>query len=51
MHYHKYDCIFKILTMGESGVGKTEFMCKYTGDSYPEARESLKRGGKLIIYL
>ena len=39
-----------MLTIGESGVGKTEFICKYTDSSYPEAKEHLLKQGTLIFY-
>ena len=34
MAYHKYDCLFKLLIIGESGVGKTLFLLRFTDDSF-----------------
>ena len=50
MSNRKYDFLFLMLTIGESGVGKTEFICKYTDSSYPEAKAHLRNQGKLIFY-
>ena len=33
MASHKYDYLFNILTIGESGVGKTPFVLRFTDDS------------------
>ncbi len=50
MNNHKYDFLFIMLTIGESGVGKTDFICKYTDDSYQEAKRNLLNLGKFIFY-
>ena len=34
MSYHKYDYLFKILIIGESGVGKTCLLLRFTEDSF-----------------
>ena len=34
MENHKYDHLFKILLLGESGVGKTEFLLRFTDDNF-----------------
>ena len=31
---HKYDCLFKLLIIGESGVGKTCILLRFTEDSF-----------------
>ena len=34
MSSDKYDYVFKILTMGDNGIDKTEFILRFTNDSY-----------------
>ena len=34
MTSHKYDYLFKILIIGESGVGKVPFILRFTDDSF-----------------
>ena len=34
MSNHKYDYLFKILIIGESGVDKTAFLLRFTDDSF-----------------
>ena len=34
MASHKYDYIFKILLIGESGVGKVPFALRFTDDNF-----------------
>ena len=34
MATHKYDHLFKLLIIGESGVGKTCLLLRFTDDSY-----------------
>ena len=34
MSSHKYDYLFKILIIGESGVGKTCLLLRFTEDSF-----------------
>lgn len=48
MANHKYDCFFKLLIIGESGVGKTCLLLRYTDDSF--TANHLTTIGKKIIY-
>ena len=34
MTKHSYDHLFKILLIGDSGVGKTSIMCRFNEDSF-----------------
>ena len=34
MTSHKYDYLFKIVIIGESNVGKTPFLLRYTDDNF-----------------
>ena len=34
MAKHKYDYLFKILIIGESGVDKTPFLLRFTNDTF-----------------
>ena len=34
MASHKYDYLFKILLIGETGVGKSSFLLRYTDDVF-----------------
>ena len=33
-YYNKYDYLFKLLIVGEEGVGKEAFLLRYTDDSF-----------------
>ena len=34
MANHKYDYLFKLLIIGESGIGKTDLLLRFTDDSF-----------------
>jgi septin family protein len=40
---HKYDYIFNILLIGEEGVGKTEFLLKFTDKFTANHRETISK--------
>ena len=46
---HKYGYFFKILMIGESGVGKLPFVSRFTDDSY--TNNHLNTIGKLYFYI
>ena len=50
MANHKYDCFFKLLIIGESGVGKTCLLLRYTDDSFT-ANHLTTIGKKINIFI
>ena len=48
MANHKYDYLFKLLIIGESGVGKTCLLLRFTDDSF--TANHLTTIGKEIIF-
>ena len=57
-HSHQYDHMFKIVLIGDSGVGKSQIFSRYTSDSFIDdskatigvemATKSVKKDGKII---
>jgi Ras-related protein Rab-1A len=49
MSAHKYDYLFKLLIIGESGVGKTCLLLRFTDDSF--TANHLTTIGKILILI